>query len=147
MVRKRNPRYEYTYEQYVCGLGTVKYFPRITKIARTKKLRKVEFSESMSCDKSIRNGRRFVGKTKQQILDSKMTDYLDQDDISRYQCSQISALNPSNYKIPSPAPLPEYSPAAQYKRRRLKNLMKVQTKNAYKSSEFEIKNAAYKTHK
>lgn len=84
MGSKKRHKYEYTYEQYVCGLGTVKYFPRITKIARTKKLRKVEFSESMSCDKSKRNGQLFAGKSKQEILDSKMTDYLDQDDISRY---------------------------------------------------------------
>ena len=46
--KKKLEKFEYSYEEYVCRLGTVKYFPRVHRVAQPRRTRNVERSESLN---------------------------------------------------------------------------------------------------
>jgi len=46
--KKKLEKFEYSYEEYVCRLGTVKYFPRVYRVAQPRRTRNVERSESLN---------------------------------------------------------------------------------------------------
>ena len=142
--RKSVKKHEHIYEEYVTNMSSVKFAAVINKISQTKKTRNMQRSESLLHRKIIGRKPQFGQKSNQEIMESKVTDYIDELDIKRYHSSQISSLKIDDVKLLNPIDSPTPTPRTAKKRRKLLHQQQLEAQKVKKPSKFDIKNMAYK---
>jgi hypothetical protein len=76
-------------------------------------------------------------------MESKVTDYIDELDIKRYQSSQISTLKMDDVKLLTPIDSPPPSPRTAKKRRKQFLQWQMEEEKKKRPSKFDVKNTAY----